>query len=262
MTIDPSDPQPAYQQVADHLRAAISRGEISPGEKLPSVRTLATQYAVTPVTISRAVDLLKAEGLVDTRLGTGLFVRSKRPVMHVASYLTARADGSRATWSSEVDRQGYQATQEITEVGTVPAPPDIAERLNLSAGDPTVVRRRILLIDGTPMQLSDSYYPASLAEGTELSRPAKLRGYTFGALERLGVEIDRFRDDLSLRMPTPAEARKLRLGRGIPVLRSLRTTYSTEGTPVEVADQILAGDRYVLSYEVPAHPPKHEGNPR
>lgn len=262
MTIDPSDPRPAYQQVADRLRATISRGEIGPGEKLPSLRMLAAQYAVTPVTISRAVDLLKAEGLVDTRLGTGLFVRPKRPVLQVASYLTARADGSRATWSSEVDRQGYQATQEITEVGTVQAPPDVAERLNLTAGDPTIVRRRILLVDDIPVQLSDSYYPASLAEDTELSRPGKLRGYTHSALERLGVEIDRFRDDLSLRMPTPTEARKLRLGRGIPVLRLLRTTYSTEGTSVEVADQILAGDRYVLSYEVPAHPPKHRVEPQ
>jgi len=255
VTIDPGDPRPAYQQVADHIREAISRGEIGAGEQLPSLRNLAERYGVTPVTTSRALDLLKTEGLVDTRLGTGMFVRSKRPVMHVASYLTARADGSRATWSSEVDRQGYTTSQDVTEIGTVPAPQDVAERLNLPVGNPTVVRRRILRIDGLPVQLSDSYYPASLAEGTELSRPGKLRGYTMGALERLGIHIDRFRDDLYLRMPTPTEARKLRLGRGIPVLRLLRTTYSVDDTPVEVADQILAGDRYVLSYEVPAHPP-------
>lgn len=255
MTIDPTDPRPAYRQVADYIREAIGRGELGPGEKLPSLRTLAAQYGITPVTISRAIDLLKAEGLIDTRLGTGLFVRSKRPVMHVGSYLTARPDGTRASWSSEVDRQGYKTTQEITEIGTVSAPWDVAERLSVTAGDPVVVRRRILRVDGTPVQLSDSYYPASLAEGTELSRPGKLRGYTHGALERLGIEIERFRDDLYLRMPTPAEATALRLGRGIPVLRLLRTTYSIDGAPVEVADQVLAGDRYVLSYDVPARSP-------
>jgi GntR family transcriptional regulator len=254
VTIDATDPRPAYQQVSDYVRDAISSGQFTPGDKLPSVRTLAEQYGVTPVTISRAIDQLMAEGLVDTRLGTGLFVRSKRPVILVSSYLTERADGSRATWTSEAERQGHNARQEITEVGTVPAPPDVAERLNLAPDAPTVVRRRILKIDGTPVQLSDSYYPASLAEGTELSQPRNLRGYTFGALERLGIKIERFRDDISLRMPTPNEARQLRLGRGIPVLRLIRTTYSADGQPVEVADQILAGDRYVLSYDVPAHP--------
>jgi GntR family transcriptional regulator len=173
--------------------------------------------------------------------------------MYVATYLTAGPDGSRATWSSAVDEQGYQTSQEITEIGTTSAPAEVAERLRLAAGTPTVVRRRILRVDGVPVQLSDSYYPAGLAEGTELARPGKLRGYSMGALERLGIELDRFQDDIYLRMPTPAEAAKLQLGRGVPVVKLLRTTYSTENMPVEVADQVLAGDRYVLSYEVPAH---------
>ncbi len=254
MSINHSDPRPPYQQVADHLRRAIDRGEYGPGERLPSMRTLSEQFSVTPVTISRAVDALRAEGLVDARQGTGLFVRPRRPVMRVASYLTAGADGSRTTWSDEVDRQGYKTTQEITEIGTVPAPADVAERLNLEPGTPAIVRRRVLRVDDTPVQLSDSYYPASLAEGTELSRPEKLRGYTMEALERLGIQLSRFQDDIYLRMPTPSEAAKLQLGRGVPVLKLLRTTYSTDNQPVEVADQILAGDRYVLSYEVPAHP--------
>jgi len=99
-------------------------------------------------------------------------------------------------------------------------------------------------------QLSDSYYPAKLAEGTELAGPKKLRGYSFAALERLGIKIDHFRDDLYARVPTPAEARLLHLGEGTPVVRQLRVTLAEGNEPVEVADQILASDRYVLSYEI------------
>jgi len=44
----------------------------------------------------------------------------------------------------------------------------------------------------------------------------------------------------------------------VPVVRILRTTYATDGRPVEVADQILAGDRYVLCYETPARVPAAE----
>jgi GntR family transcriptional regulator len=115
-----------------------------------------------------------------------------------------------------------------------------------------------LKADGVPVQLSDSYYPADLAAGTELAEPGRLRGYTVAALGRLGVNVDRFHDELQLRMPTPQETRALRLGEGVPVVRLLRTTYASDGRAVEVADQILAGDRHVLCYDIPARAPATE----
>jgi GntR family transcriptional regulator len=255
LSVDPTDPRPPYQQVAAHLRAVIARGEIGPGDPLPSVRALADRFTVTTVTASRALDELRAEGLVDTRPGRGIFLRARRPVIRVGVYLTAEPDGQRATWAGEGERQGFAATQDITEVAVVTAPVDIATRLGLDEDARTVVRRRVLYADGVPVQLSDSYYPVDLAEGTELAEPRKLRGYTFAALQRLGVELDHFEDELHTRMPTPTEVRSLRLGKGTPVIRVIRTTYGTGGRPVEVTDQVLAGDRYILTYEVPAHRP-------
>jgi GntR family transcriptional regulator len=255
MSLDPTDPRPPYRQVADRLRDAIVVGELAPGQALPSVRALARQYDVTNVTATRAVDVLRSEGLVDTRLGRGTFVRTPRPVIHVGAYLTANSDGQRETWASEGQRHGFDATQEITEVATVPAPADIAERLAIPLDAPTVVRRRVLRADGVPVQLSDSYYPAELAAGTELAQPDKLRGYTLAALARLGIDVDRFHDELQLRMPTPDEIRALRLGKGVPVVRVLRTTFAADERPVEVADQLLAGDRHILSYDIPARTP-------
>lgn len=255
MSIDPTDPRPPYRQVADRLRDTIVAGELAPGQALPSVRALAQQYGVTNVTATRAVDVLRSEGLVDTRLGRGTFVRSPKPVIRVGAYLTANSDGQRETWTSEGQRQGFDATQEITQVATVPAPAEIAERLGIPRDAPTVVRRRVLKADGLAVQLSDSYYPADLAAGTELAEPGKLRGYTLAALGRLGIEVDRFHDELQLRMPTPDEIRALRLGKGVPVVRLLPTTYAADGRPVEVADQLLAGDRHILSYDIRARTP-------
>jgi GntR family transcriptional regulator len=262
MSIDPTDPRPPYRQVADRLREAIVSGELGPGEPLPSVRALAQEYEVTNVTATRAVDQLRSEGLVDTRLGRGTFVRTPKPVIEIGAYLTTNSDGQRATWRSEGERLGFDATQEITEVATVPAPPDVADRLGIAPNAPAVVRRRVLKADGVPVQLSDSYYPAQLAAGTELAEPGRLRGYTIGALGRLGIELDRFHDELQLRMPTPDETRALRLGKGVPVVRLLRTTHATDGRPVEVTDQLLAGDRHVLSYDIPAHAPPAPHPPR
>jgi GntR family transcriptional regulator len=256
MAIDPTDPRPPYIQLADGLRERIRTGELTPGQPVPSVRSLAGDYGVTTVTANRALDLLRSEGLVDTRPGLGTFVRARKPVIRVAAYLSATP---RATWQSEGDAQGFRAGQDIVSVATAPAPGEIAELLGLTPGAPTIVRRRVLRADDIPVQTSDSYYPHDIAAGTELETPGKLRGYTFAALHRLGFDIDHFRDEFHVRMPTPDEARLLRLGRGVPVMRLIRTTYAVGGRPVEVADMVLAGDRYVLSYDVPGQRPSTSG---
>jgi GntR family transcriptional regulator len=53
-------------------------------------------------------------------------------------------------------------------------------------------------------------------------------------------------------MPTPGEVRSLRLGPGTPVITVIRTAIDTDGTPVEVCDTVMASDRYVLTYQLPA----------
>jgi len=53
-------------------------------------------------------------------------------------------------------------------------------------------------------------------------------------------------------MPTPEEAKALKLATGSPVLTLVRTAYDTEGQPVEVCDAGMSADLYVLAYELPA----------
>lgn len=82
MSLDPDDPRPPYVQVANVLRDAISNGTLHPGEKLPSGSELADRYGVARMTIQNAIRLLRDEGLVVARQGSGTFVRSRaeRPV--------------------------------------------------------------------------------------------------------------------------------------------------------------------------------------
>jgi len=82
MTLDPDDPRPPYQQVAARLRAAILTKSVAPGERLASGPELAKQYGVARMTIQQAMRLLRDEGLVVSRQGSGVFVRARteRPV--------------------------------------------------------------------------------------------------------------------------------------------------------------------------------------
>lgn len=77
MTLDPDDPRPPYQQVANALRAAILTRKFAPGDKLPSGSELAQRYGVARMTVQQAVRLLREEGLVVSRQGSGIYVRER-----------------------------------------------------------------------------------------------------------------------------------------------------------------------------------------
>ncbi len=77
MALDPDDPRPPYQQVANALRAAILTRKFAPGEKLPSGNELAKRYGVARMTVQQAVRLLRDEGLIVSRQGSGVYVRER-----------------------------------------------------------------------------------------------------------------------------------------------------------------------------------------
>lgn len=70
-----NDNSPIYQQLADRLASQLLDGNPPEGEALPSVRLLATQYLINPLTVSRALQSLADNGLVESRRGLGMYVR-------------------------------------------------------------------------------------------------------------------------------------------------------------------------------------------
>lgn len=73
--IDSAADVPVYQQLASILRGKIDSGEIPPRRAIPSKRILSEEYRVSPGTVERAVQALRAEGYLKTVMGRGLFVR-------------------------------------------------------------------------------------------------------------------------------------------------------------------------------------------
>lgn len=66
-----------YAQLASILRDRIRSGDLPPGRALPSARLLSQQYEVAIGTVKKAIELLRAEGLVRTVIGRGIFVVRK-----------------------------------------------------------------------------------------------------------------------------------------------------------------------------------------
>ncbi len=71
---------PIYLQIARHVRRALARGVIRPGDKLPSARELAQRLKVNPNTVVHAYAYLEREGMVETRRGLGTYIREDAPL--------------------------------------------------------------------------------------------------------------------------------------------------------------------------------------
>src|SRR3954467_12052388 len=68
---------PKYLRVAADIRALLANGELQPGDKVPSVFKLSQQYGLNQTSVRSAIELLRAEGLIERRAGSGTYVKQR-----------------------------------------------------------------------------------------------------------------------------------------------------------------------------------------
>jgi GntR family transcriptional regulator len=123
------------------------------------------------MTARQAVTVLKAEGLVRSEHGRGVFVRRRPVVIRSARNRFTREfrETGKGAYDVEVKGLGRTPKTELVELGPVFPPAEVAERLRLGPGEQALIRRRSMYADHDPMQLATSFVPWSLAEGTVAS---------------------------------------------------------------------------------------------
>ena len=72
--IVPASPVPIYRQIVEQVRRLVASGQLQAGEELPSVRSVAQQHAINPMTVSKAYSMLELEGVLTRRRGVGMAV--------------------------------------------------------------------------------------------------------------------------------------------------------------------------------------------
>lgn len=247
------DARPPFARVAEALRRDIAEGRLQPGDQLPSFAELRDRFGVSVTTTQRALRELKDEGLVEGRMGKGTFVREKRRIfVHSASYV-APTESGRWAWGEEAERHGMVGSQRMKPVREVPADAEVADRLGLEVGAPVVLRARVMLLDGEPVELTDSYYPAELVRGTPLAGQKRVKGGSPAALAAIGHAAVEYQEKVRATPPTAAEAKELQLSGGISLLRIARTYFDHDGTAVEACFMAINGDRIELNYRLPVH---------
>ncbi|TDB71002.1 UTRA domain-containing protein [Micromonospora sp. KC721] len=165
-------------------------------------------------------------------------------------YVCPRSSGEAEAWAEEAASQGGVGTQVLREVTEVAASPEVAERLRIALDTPVVVRRRLMLLDGRPVELTDSCYPASLARGTALGEARKIRGGAVSLLADLGYRPGRVSEDVYTRQPTDAERSALHLTDRDWVLGLTRILSTAEGMPIELSVMTMVPQGRRLRYEL------------
>ncbi|WP_327350791.1 GntR family transcriptional regulator [Streptomyces sp. NBC_01304] len=240
-----------YLAVADALRARILAGEWEIGERLPSRARLAVGYGVGRNVLQRAMDCLIIDGLVEGRAGSGTYVRMPRERLRlIRSRHRERGEGSprRPDTRERGSADAWDAHSQVR----VPAPEAIAERLAISPGDLCVRTHYEFLAGGHPVQLSESWEPMAITDGTPVVLPETGPLAGKGVPERMrsiGVVISTVVEVPRPARATHVQANLLGISVGDLVLQIERTIFDTDGRPVETADMVIPDVRREVVYE-------------
>lgn len=215
---------PKYDQIASDLRGRIVRGDLTPGAALPSERELVERWGVARATVVKALDVLRQEGLIDTRQGTGSTVRSRTPLARTAGerYATSLATG-------QIYTAGEYA--EILSAELVPAPEDVAAGLGVEVGAPVVRRHRVTFEGETPTATSYSWFTAEVGEAAPrlLLRERVREGTTRYVEMQTGRRPHTGRDWWVSRLATDEELALLRMEGPVAVSEVRHAAYDAEG---------------------------------
>jgi GntR family transcriptional regulator len=245
----------AYLVVADKLREGIRSGLYPPGARLPTIRELRQAHGVSEIVIRNAIALLRYEGLVETRRGGGTVVRGRPQVRRLAMERYAAKAGLGAgprTSFTEDHGIGWQDYQLTARYERVPADEDLAALFAVEPGTAMLRRNFVFYACGEPEQMSVSFLPLDLVEGTPVADPARepWPGGTLAQLASLGHPVSRVEESVSARMPSEPEARTLGMPAGVPVFAILRRTMSGNAVFEVSRHIVIPADRVVLEYGI------------
>jgi GntR family transcriptional regulator len=227
-----------YRAIADELRRRVESGELGAGRLLPSESELSRAHAVSRVTVRRALELLRDEGLIDARQGFGWFVATD-PVR--------QALGRLGTIEDQLGELGLSSERRVVGFRFVSSPPRVRQVLGV---DTVLEVRRVNLADGQPFARVTVWCPEAV--GARLSRSEVERTPFY---ELVGVPIGGATQTIGAAAADAADAGLLAVPAGSPVLRCERVTRDVGGRPLLVSEHVFPAHRTEFVVDLPRFEP-------
>ena len=237
---------PKYRQIANHLRDQILRGDLRPGDELPSERVVAVQFAVARPTATKALELLRQEGFAESVQGSGTFVADPH------AHRRPRERYQRARDQGKIYPPDEYAVIVAAELVSL-APEHVVEALRLREGSSAIRRRRITNNADGPVEVSTSWFDGALADAARrLIERERIREGTLAYVEAVtGRRGEYARDRVSARYATAEEAVELALSQGTsaPVLTVEHILCDQQDRPLEFAEAVYPPGRWTYEQE-------------
>jgi len=227
-----------YVEIADELRAAVGAGEYGAGRLLPSEAELSARFDASRVTVRRALELLREEGILDARQGFGWFV---------ASAPLRQSLGRLATIEAQMAASGRTPERKVLDFAFVAAEGRVREVLG---GEQVLRVHRLNLADGEPFARVTVWCPADL--GQHLSRADVERSPFYELLpERIAHAVQ----TIGAAAATAEDARLLQVPVGSPVLVCERVTSDAHGRAVLLSTHVFPAHRTEFVVDLPEAEP-------
>jgi GntR family transcriptional regulator len=221
-----------YQEIAAELRR---RARTAPaGSVLPSESELSAEFGASRVTVRRALEMVRDEGLVAARQGFGWFVATE-PLRQRLERL--------GTIEAQLEVSGKHAARKVEEFAFVQPPARVRKLLRT---DQVLRVKRVNLADGEPFAVVTVWCPAEL--GQKLSRDDVERQPFY---ELLGIELRGATQTIGADSAESADAALLGVPVGSPLLRCQRVTTDLSGQPVLVSEHLFPAHRTEFVVDLP-----------
>jgi GntR family histidine utilization transcriptional repressor len=225
-----------YARIKQHLKDELSRGRWPPGAPMPSDAELVAQFGVSRMTVTRALNELRAAGLIERVQGVGTFAAH---LFRVSSTLRIR------DLHEEITSRGHRHHAEVHVAREEAATDGLAQRLGLAVGAPVFHTLIVHFEDGVPLQCEDRFVNPACAPGylgcdfTQVTPTQYLLQVAPLWEAQYSIEAA---------LPTAKEAKLLGIRREDPCLVVVRRTVSQD-VPITLARLVHPGARYLLQGE-------------
>jgi GntR family transcriptional regulator len=243
---------PLYGKVEEVLASEIARGDYQPEDQLPSEDELLARFGVSRITVRRAIQNLIHRGMVEIRRGRGTFVLAPK-VSHELTRLSGFVE--------DMDTHGRKASAHVVSQREVPANVQVARHLAISRGTRVIRIERVRLADSVPMSFDETYLPLEI--GRKIVRNDLRVMPIFTLLEeKYGIPLVEADYSLDAAAASAHVAEALRIPEGSPILRIERTSFTTEGKPIDYEMLSYRGDLIRFVTRLARHAQKETAQPR
>ena len=223
-----------YRAIAEDVRRRVVDGEYAAGSLLPSEAELGAEFDASRVTVRRALEVLRDEGLVDARQGFGWFV---------ASAPLRQSLGRLATIESQLVDGGIRPERRILEFAFERASRAVKSVL---AAEQVLRVKRLNLADGQPFAVVTVWCRADL--GQNLSRADVERSPFY---ELLDIPLKGATQTIGADAAHASDAELLGIPVGSPVLRCTRITTDLAGDAVLLSEHVFPAHRTEFVVDLP-----------